>query len=143
MKIVKIIILSFITGVAVGFTTVYFIFYQPALANDVVKTTPISGEKIAHESFDFTGKKFTFKTISEGKGEVLTEIPKTLIPEADNWINRNQSITLSYGYMFDSDGVSPYFGVMYMYRCNRISFGGGADLSYNFIGVKASASICW
>ncbi len=143
MKTIRLFIAAFLTGAFTGSVIAYFFLQQPGTSTDEVKTTQISGEKITHNSFDFSGKSLKFKTIAEGKGEAATEIPKTLIPEANDWINRVHSITLSYGYKFDSSGIDPYIGVMYLYRFGRFSIGGGADASTDFIGIKASAGVCW
>lgn len=135
--------MTFIAGIAAGFTAAYLLLHQPGISTGEIIARQISGEKISHDSFDFSGSGIKFKTSSEGKGEALTEIPKTLIPEANAWITRNHSLSILYGYKIDHDGAAPYFGVMYGYRFSSITLGGGIDFSYDFVGVKASAGLIW
>jgi len=143
MKTLRISLMTFIAGIAAGFAAAYLLLHQPGTSTGEIITRQISGEKISHDSFDFSGSGIKFKTSSEGKGEALTEIPKTLIPEADAWMTRNHSLTVSYGYMLDRDGAAPFIGVMYGYRFNSITLGGGVDVSHDFVGVKASVGLLW
>lgn len=123
----------------------YLLNHEPEQKSDKVITKQLSGEKISHDNFKFSGKSISFKTVSEGKGEIETEIPKTLVPEAYDWINKVHNVTLSYGYMFDFTGKNsePYLGVLYGYRIGRVTLGGGFDFSSDFLGVKAAAGFCW
>ncbi len=134
--------MTFIAGIAAGFTAAYLHLHTPASSQEIV-TRQISGEKISHNSFDFSGSGIKFKTASEGKGEAETVIPKTLIPEANAWMTKVHSVNLSYGYMFDNNGAIPYIGLMYGYRIGSVTLGGGVDFSCDFIGVKALAGYCW
>ena len=143
MKTFRISLTTFIAGIAAGFTAAYLLLHTSTASTGEIVTQQISGEKITHDSFDFTGNSFKFKTIAEGKGEASTEILKTLIPEANAWMTRIHSLTLSYGYKFDHDGATPYIGVMYGYRLDSVLLGAGVDGALDFIGVKASAGYCW
>lgn len=144
MNTIRILFTAFLIGIISGSAAMYFLLNQhPAFKSDEIKVTQISGEKIYHNDFNISGDTIKFKTISDGKGEIETDIPKMLIPEAANWMNRVQSVTLTYGYKFDRYGVDPYVGVLYSYRFGRVTLGGGTDLSYDFIGVKAAAGFCW
>lgn len=143
MRTIKTFLIAFLLGIAAGAASIYFLLNQKPDTKAEVAVRQISGEKIEHSGFNFSGKNITFKTASDGKGEIETEIPKQLVPEAANWINRVQSVTLSYGYKFDHDGTAPYFGLQYGYRLSRIMLGGGVDFSRDFIGIKASAGLCW
>ena len=139
--------LTFVTGIITGAAGLYLLlnFYTVKQSADFITIKQISGEKIIHDNYDFSGRSIKFKTIADGKGEAETEIPKTLIPEADNWMNCVQSINLSFGYVFDfgSRDITPYIGLSYGYRINRVTLGGGFDISKEFIGVKAQAGLCW
>ncbi len=143
MKTIKVFLAGLLIGIAAGSASIYFLLNQKPDTQAEVQTRRISGEKIVHGKFDFSGNSITFKTVSEGKGEIETEIPKQLVPEATNWMNRVHSVAVSYGYKFDGSGTDPYFGVMYNYRLSRVTFGGGIDFSNDFIGVKAAAGIVW
>ena len=139
----KKIITSFLIGVLAGSASVYYFFaHKNTQSGNEVVVRQISGEKITHENFSFGGGNITFRTISDGKGEIETDIPKSLIPEAYNWMNRVHSVTLSVGYKFDT-GSSMYYGLMYGYRINRVAVGGGIDFANDFIGVKASVGYVW
>lgn len=144
MNTLKISFTAFLIGIVSGSAAMFFLLNpQSAFESEEIKVKQISGEKISHDDFNFSGDSIKFKTISDGKGEIETEIPKMLIPEAASWMNRVQTMTLTYGYKFDRYGGDPYIGVLYTYRFGRISLGGGVDLSYDFIGVKAAASCVW
>lgn len=136
-------IISFLIGLLAGSASVYyFLVHQDAQISNEVVTRQISGEKISHDNFNFSGGMITFTTVSDGKGEIETDIPKSLIPEAYNWMNRVHSLTFSIGYKY-SDGFSPYYGIMYGYRINRVILGGGIDFAGDLFGVKASAGYVW
>ena len=144
MNTIKISFTTFLIGIVSGSATMFFLLNpQSVFKSEKIKVKQISGEKVFHDDFDLSGDSINFKTISDGKGEIETEIPKMLVPEAANWINRVQSVTFTYGYKFDSTGVDPYIGVLYAYRFGRVTLGVGVDLSYDFIGVKAAAGFVW
>ena len=124
MKTIRISITAFLTGIIAGSAGMFYLLnHEPEQKSDKVIVKQLSGEKITHDNFKFSGKNISFSTVSEGKGEIETEIPKTLVPEAYNWINRVHSLTLSYGYMFDFTGKDsePYLGVLYGYRIGRVT----------------------
>ena len=140
----KKILISFLVGVISGALSVYyFAVHKDMQTDDQVIVKQISGEKITHDNFDFGGSNITFKTESEGKGEIETSIPKSLIPEAYDWMNRVHSVTFSIGYKSDNDKQSIYYGVMYGYRMGRITLGGGIDFASDLFGLKVSAGYVW
>ncbi|MCL2154170.1 MAG: hypothetical protein FWH53_00755 [Leptospirales bacterium] len=139
----KKVITSFIIGLLAGSASVYYFFsHQDVQNSDTVTTRQISGEKITHDNFNFGGSNISFTTISDGIGEIETDIPKSLIPEAYNWMNRVHSLSVSFGYKFDNE-ASLYYGIMYGYRIGRVTVGGGIDFANDFFGTKVSVGYVW
>ena len=100
-----------------------------------VKVTQVSGEKIEHDSFIYKGNSIKFSTKAEGKGEVITEIPKTNIPEAKAWMQNNNAVMLEL-ILIDRR----IYGLSYLKRWNNFSAGGGILLSEEkFEGIKLQA----
>lgn len=100
-----------------------------------VKVTQVSGEKIEHDSFNYKGNSIKFNTKSEGKGEIITEIPKTNIPEAKAWMQNNNAVVLDLIYT-----DRRIYGLSYLKRWNNFSAGGGILLSEEkFEGIKLQA----
>lgn len=97
-----------------------------------VKVTQVSGEKIEHKNFNYKGNNITFGTEAEGKGEIITEIPKTNIPEARAWMQNNNAVMLE---LILTD--RRIYGLSYLRRWNNFSAGGGVLVSRKrFEGVK-------
>lgn len=97
-----------------------------------VKVTQVSGEKIEHKGFNYKGSNITFGTEAQGKGEIITEIPKTNIPEARAWMQNNNAVMLE---LILTD--RRIYGLSYLRRWNNFSAGGGILLSEDkFEGVK-------
>ena len=132
--------LSFLAGAVAGSIAVYFYLQKDTPVGNEVVVRQISGERIDHDNFNFRGNTITFQTASQGVGVIETEIPKLLIPEAYNWMKRVHTLTFSIGL---DNRQSAYYGIMYGYRINRITLGGGMDLGNNFFGIKASVGYCW
>lgn len=100
-----------------------------------VKVTQVSGEKIEHDSFIYKGNSIKFSTKAEGKGEVITEIPKTNIPEAKAWMQNNNAVVLDLIYT-----DRRIYGLSYLKRWNNFSAGGGVLMSADkFEGIKLQA----
>lgn len=97
-----------------------------------VKVTQVSGEKIEHDSFIYKGNSIKFSTKADGKGEVITEIPKTNIPEAKAWMQNTNAVMLE---LILTD--RRIYGLSYLKRWNNFSAGGGVLMSEDkFEGVK-------
>ena len=97
-----------------------------------VKVTQVSGEKIEHSGFNYKGSNITFGTEAQGKGKIITEIPKTNIPEAKYWIENTNAVSLEL--IFIDRRI---YGLSYLKRWNNFSIGGGVLLSEKkFEGVK-------
>ena len=100
-----------------------------------VKVTQVSGDKIEHSGFNYTGNTIKFGTQSEGKGTIVTEIPKTNIPEARMWMQNNNGVMLELLYT-----DRRIYGASYMRRWGNFSAGGGVLISESkFEGIKAQA----
>ena len=136
--------MAFTAGVAAGALAVYsFSNLTPKSSADKVTVRQISGEKISHESFNFSGGSIRFTTIADGAGVAETEIPKSVIPEAYNWMNRVHTVSFSAGYRF-ANFQGAYYGLAYSRRFERFSAGIGFDFaSGKFFGIKASAGWSW
>ena len=119
-----------------GFCLIVYVFYMPSEeALKEVKVTQVSGEKIAHSGFDYTSGSIKFGTKAEGKGEIITEIPKTNIPEARAWIEDNHGVMLEFQLQ-----EKRIYGASYMRRWNNFAVGGGVLISEKqFEGVKFQA----
>ena len=144
MRTLKAFLVGILIGAVAASTSMHFLLTKKPAQKAEVKVTQISGEKISHSGFSFSGSDIKFKSVSEGKGEIETEIPKQLVPEADAWMNKVRSVIFSYGYKFDGDKQVKYFGALYNYRIDRILIGGGADyFTDRSVGVKAAAGFCW
>jgi len=115
----------------------YFYFSQPpADPLEEVTTTQVSGEKIEHAGFNYIGSTIKFGTKSEGKGEIITEIPKTNIPEAKAWMQNNNAVMLELLLLEERN-----YGVSYLRRWNNFAVGGGVVVSEkSFEGVKLQCS---
>jgi len=114
---------------------VYFFYPEPDKELKDVTITQVSGEKIEHKGFNYIGSTIKFGTKSEGKGEIITEIPKTNIPEAKAWIQNNNAIMLELLLLEERN-----YGVSYLRRWNNFAVGGGVVVSEkSFEGVKVQA----
>ena len=97
-----------------------------------VTVTQVSGEKITHSGFNYTSDVVKFTTEAEGKGKIITEIPKTNIPEARAWMQNNNAVMLELLFVEQSE-----YGISYLRRWNNLSAGGGVVVSgKKFEGVK-------
>lgn len=100
-----------------------------------VKVTQVSGEKIEHSDFDYKGHSIIFRTEAEGTGKIITEIPKTNIPEARYWIENTHAVEAEL-LLIDRR----IYGLSYLKRWNNFSVGGGVLMSdEKFEGVKIQA----
>lgn len=108
------------------------LFKTRNLPLEEVKVTQVSGEKIEHSGFNYTKGTIKFTTEAEGKGVIITEIPKTNIPEARYWLQNNNA--LQFELLLLDHRV---YGVSYLRRWDNISAGGGVLVSEKrFEGVK-------
>ena len=128
---------QFTAGVLTGllmYTAVLCIYFFRQKEDDLekVKVTQVSGEKIEHSGFNYKGSSIVFDTESQGKGKIITEIPKTNIPEAKAWMQKNNAVALDI--IFVDRRI---YGLSYLRRWNNFSAGGGVLMSEEkFEGVK-------
>lgn len=125
---------GFLSGVAVMVTAFLIDLYlDKEVPPEKVTVTQVSGEKIEHSGFNYKDGKIKFTTKAEGKGEIVTEIPKTNIPEARYWIENNNAVMLELLFT-EEDRI---YGIDYMRRWGNFSIGGGVLVSgKRFEGVK-------
>lgn len=132
--------LKFFSGAAIGALAaglVVFKLVSPVgdTALKDVKVTQVSGEKITHSGFNYTSANIKFTTEAGGKGKIITEIPKTNIPEARAWMQNNSAVMLELLLLDERE-----YGISYLRRWNNLSAGGGVVLSEkSFKGVKVQA----
>lgn len=140
---VKSAIFHFLAGAAAGAAAVFgFFFFDNNKDTAGITIKQLSGEKINHESFDFSGEYISFHTIAEGQGEAATQIPKSLVPEAYNWMHRVHTVSVSVGFNLQDSGL--YYGAIYSRRFGRFSAGVGADFAPDgLLGVRALVGWCW
>lgn len=127
---------KFLTGILVGIILSSAVFYYTTKDNNEeledVKVTQVSGEKIEHSDFNYKGSNITFGTEAQGKGKIITEIPKTNVPEARYWMQNTNAISFEF---IQTD--HRIYGLSYLKRWNNFSIGGGLLLSEEkFEGVK-------
>ena len=132
--------IKFFSGMAAGAILSGFIVYQLIHVPENkdlkdVRVTQVSGEKISHSGFNYTSDTVTFTTEAEGKGKIITEIPKSNIPEAKAWMQNNNAVMLELLFVEQRE-----YGISYLRRWNNLSAGGGVVLSEkSFKGVKVQA----
>ena len=136
---------NFLTGVITGvlpaviISVVFFLYQNKEEPLKDVKTTQVSGEKIEHSGFNYKSGNIKFTTKAEGKGEIITEIPKTNIPEARYWLEDNNAVMLEL-LLTEEDRI---YGIDYMRRWGNFSAGGGVLFSERkFEGIKIQ-SMYW
>lgn len=127
---------KFLTGILVGVILSSAVFYYTTKDNNEeledVKVTQVSGEKIEHSDFNYKGSNITFGTEAQGKGKIITEIPKTNVPETRYWMQNTNAISFEF-IQIDHR----IYGLSYLKRWNNFSIGGGLLLSEEkFEGVK-------
>ena len=129
--------IKFFSGMAAGAILSGFIVYQLIHVPENkdlkdVRITQVSGEKISHSGFNYTSDTVTFTTEAEGKGKIITEIPKSNIPEAKAWMQNNNAVMLELLFVEQRE-----YGISYLRRWNNLSAGGGVVFSEkSFEGIK-------
>ena len=132
--------IKFFSGMAVGAILSGFIVYNLIHVPENkdlkdVRVTQVSGEKISHSGFNYTSDTVTFTTEAEGKGKIITEIPKSNIPEAKAWMQNNNAVMLELLFVEQRE-----YGISYLRRWNNLSAGGGVVVSgKKFEGIKLQA----
>lgn len=135
------IITSFILGITVTLVAGGAFFYHKQRQSQPladVQVTQISGEKISHNSFDYSSSdRIKFTTHADGEGTVSTEIPKANIPEARAWMQKTHGIGAEF-ILIDRR----IYGISYLHRWGSFVFGGGPLISeQRFEGLKIQGQI--
>lgn len=124
-----------LAGALLSAVIIFSFFKEESFTPEEVTVTQVSGEKITHSKFDYKKGTIKFSTVADGKGEIVTEIPKVNIPEARYWMQNNHALM---GELLLTD--RRIYGVSYMRRWNNFSAGGGVLLSeQKFEGIKVQA----
>jgi hypothetical protein len=132
------VMLIFFTGLALG------LFLSAAPRQDAVtkgneiRTKKISGADIVQDTFTMKSDSFSFTTHAEGKGEAVTTIPKTAVPEACDFMLRTNTVSAGVGYFFSGPYSEPFVNVGYFKRQSNFSFGGGLLFSQHTAGAYGS-----
>jgi hypothetical protein len=128
---------KFISGILIGSLVTGLIFSRFISGSEKntpeeVKVTQVSGEKITHSGFNYKNSSIKFKTEAEGKGEIITEIPKTNVPEARKWMQNTNAVMVELQ-LIDRR----IYGLSYLKRWDNFSAGGGVLFSEKkFEGIK-------
>lgn len=140
LKKMKVNIIVFVSGVIVGILTMFYFFSENTTDLKKVKITQISGEEIDHADFSYKGNNITFYTESQGKGKIKTEIPKVNIPEARNWIQKINAVSVQCSIPFNR---SEYiYNISYWRRFGVFSLGAGLNFSTKKIdGISCNAMV--
>jgi hypothetical protein len=126
----------FIGALAGVLLTIYFFNQDENYSVNSMSVKQISGDAIEHTKFSTTGSNISFTTTSHGSGVIETQIPKNMIPEAKNWIERINGISFVGGYSLNRQSS---YSVMYWRRFNRISIGAGMQAT---IGSRIDPGVC-
>ncbi len=130
-------IIIFVSGIISGMLLMYQFVKIDTSNTDTIKITQKSGKEIKHTNYKFSGDTIKFNTVSKGKGEIITEIPKENIPEANAWINKVHSVQLGILYQYHKSEIFPSMSLSYYRRFNVLSIGGGVVTSGNSAGIQA------
>ncbi len=103
-----------------------------------VKVTQIYGEKITHNSFDYSlNDRIKFTTHAAGEGTISTEIPKANIPEARAWMQKIHGLAVDF--ILTDHRI---YGISYLHRWDSFVLGGGPLFSEkHFEGLKIQGQI--
>jgi len=133
--------LVFLLGLLAGSAGMYWYGLPEAGGEDTgVTVTRLTGERIAHHDIKIQRNSITFRTTAEGKGEALTEIPKRLVPEAREWMDRVNAVQVTAALEW-SGGFFPEYGVMYWRRFGRLTAGAGARGSARSTALEAGVMV--
>ncbi|HOW81363.1 MAG TPA: hypothetical protein PK573_02280 [Spirochaetota bacterium] len=127
MSKIKFFFIGIIPGIIIGCIIMAIIMMPSNSDISTITTTQVSGEKIDHKKWSFSGSKITFNTEAQGRGEIKTEIPKRLIPEAAAWIEKNDAVGILLAEKFNVDDRKAItsIGLSWNHRWDSVEFGGG------------------
>lgn len=133
--IITISLTSFLSGVLTGYiytnkTT------ETIIPKQTINTRQISGEKIIVKPMATKGSTFILRTEAAGAGIAETEIDKTVIPEAANWLKRDKAIQFQIGLLYTQQQLEPVIDILFWKRWNSVSIGAGASMSRSTFAIK-------
>lgn len=141
MNYIRNYMIVFFAGLLAGSIGMYWYnLPAPTTETEGIKVIPVSGKRIEYRDIRLNAKSISFRTIAEGKGEACTEIAKTMVPEAREWMHRVHAIqaTVSLEY---NNGFFPEYGMMYWRRMGRLAVGAGARGSARSAAIEAGVMI--
>lgn len=118
---------SFLAGVFIGAAAAGLVvgsnlYKKQENVSGRMTTLQISGEKITQKDFSLSGPSIKFRTEAKGKGVAETEIPKRLIPEARDWMDRVHGVQGGIGLIYDGRPKAIY-SAGYAHRWGSFSLG--------------------
>jgi hypothetical protein len=141
---IKAFLIGSVVGVIISIVTYHIVQKNLSASAAKITTNQISGEKISHDNWNFSGDSISFDTNAEGKGSAETVIPKLMIPEASAYLSRTNILSADVMILNISKSPKFIFSPAYLHRWNDFSFGGGLVFSKSvfsdqIIGIKMSA----
>lgn len=131
---------TFLIGLFIGFilgiVLAVLIMKDRSAPAKEIKITQLSGEKIEHDKFKLTKSSFLFNTKAQGKGEIQTEIPKKIIPEAKSWIEKVNAIQINIFLDYYENDFHKKYDILYWRRFGQFSIGGGIVFSEDSLGIS-------
>ena len=101
-----------------------------------VTVRSLEGSAISHDNFRTDSRNITFITRAEGKGSAETTIPKDIIPEAHNWMERKNTIEAGYIREFADRTSANGVYIHYTRRFDIWGIGVGAHVSGLSTGIR-------
>ena len=137
--------ISAVSGLIIGGVSVYLFTIRESRTN-IDKTPSVStvwGGPIFHSEWTYTPGKLSFTTTADAPGEIKTDIPASMIPEARYWITKVNSVSVFAGYDLARETT---ITAVYVRRFGVFSIGCGLSARIGERiepGIVASASYCW
>ena len=137
--------ISAVAGLIIGGVSVYLLTLKEARStgDKSVTVSPVWGGPINHSGWTYTPGKLSFTTTADAPGEIKTDIPASMIPEARYWMTKVNSVSVFAGYDLARETT---ITAVYMRRFGVFSVGGGLSARIGERiepGIVAGASYCW
>lgn len=116
--------ISAVAGLLIGGVSVYMFTLSEArsVGDKSVTISPVWGGPINHSGWAYTPGKLSFTTTADAPGEIQTDIPASMIPEARYWMTKVNSVSIFAGYDLARETT---ITAVYMRRFGVFSIGGG------------------
>jgi hypothetical protein len=116
--------ISAAAGLIIGGVSVYLFTLKEARSGGVksIAVSPVWGGPINHSGWTYTPGKVSFTTTADAPGEIRTDIPAAMIPEARYWMTKVNSVSVIAGYDLARETT---ITAVYMRRFGVFSVGGG------------------